>query len=224
MNNAALQRDDRDEQILSLRPLVEKAARRVAMSQLIELDDARSYAWLGAIHAIDSFEADRGVPLSIYAWRVIFGRALNGKRSFSQGGMSRRAYRKGELLREQIRADDGREPTSSEINDRIPGYDRACAHGAGPLSLDAPFDWSVVGEPPPGGVDPCEVVIAHEGVKALHAAIAALPANRAAIVERHYLSEESLRRIAEEFDVSPQRVSQIHLDALKRLRASVRNA
>ncbi len=85
------------------------------------------------------------------------------------------------------------------------------------LSLDAPLP----GEPnvlADFGADPQAELELHAGAAELRAALARLPPRQRRILELHYYGELSLHAIGKRMSVSPQRVSQLHLEALARLR------
>ena len=52
-------------------------------------------------------------------------------------------------------------------------------------------------------------------------AIAALPRRERSIVVAHYFADQPLRALVGQLDISPQRVSQLHLIALRKLRAEL---
>lgn len=66
--------------------------------------------------------------------------------------------------------------------------------------------------------DVAGAVIAHEDGVALRGAIASLDEPRQAVIAEHYFEGRSLRGVAEQLAVSPQRASQLHLSALGMLR------
>jgi RNA polymerase sigma factor (sigma-70 family) len=52
-------------------------------------------------------------------------------------------------------------------------------------------------------------------------AIARLPPRERQLVIAHYFAERSLRALSDEMNVSPQRVSQLHLIAIARMRCGL---
>lgn len=67
--------DERDQLILSLKKMVEAIARarHSVLPSSVSVDDIVSSAWLGAIHAVDRFDPDRGVLLTTFARWTITG-------------------------------------------------------------------------------------------------------------------------------------------------------
>lgn len=66
-------RAERDELILSLKPLVQRIAhaKLAGLPPMMRLDDIVSAGWLGAIKAVDRFDPAKNVPLPLYArWQI----------------------------------------------------------------------------------------------------------------------------------------------------------
>lgn len=64
---------EREATILGLEPLVSIVAKKTAASipVRVEMEDLISAGWVGAIDAVDRFDAARNVPLAVYArWRI----------------------------------------------------------------------------------------------------------------------------------------------------------
>jgi RNA polymerase sigma factor for flagellar operon FliA len=108
---------------------------------------------------------------------------------------------------------------------RYPGLTRARAdaHRGSPLSLDAPLP-PEAGCAPNGGGDPADIVVANAERRRIRAAIERLPQRQRAIVLAHYFGEHALRTLSDEMRVSPQRVSQLHVAAIERMRRTLTTA
>jgi RNA polymerase sigma factor (sigma-70 family) len=110
-------------------------------------------------------------------------------------------------------------PTMQAMEEKYPHLRRARTevHRVTALSLDAPLpederialDFSG---------DPQVVMQARSERSRVHRAIAALPRRQRHVIVQHYFAERSLRVLGEEMAVSAQRVSQLHLLAISRLR------
>jgi RNA polymerase sigma factor (sigma-70 family) len=124
-----------------------------------------------------------------------------------------------ERERYALAVEHGALPTSAELETRFPLLARARtdAHRGSPLSLDAPLPPDSGGAPS-GGDDPADTVIAKAERGRIHAAIKALPRRQRDVLVAHYFAEQPLRELSEKMHVSPQRVSQLHLAAIHRLR------
>ncbi len=224
LRTEAVLTDDREAAIRALLPMVRHLARRVhRMVSGSELDDLVGDGSVGLIRAVDAFDPGRGVPLEQYARKVVLGAMLNGMRRLDPvSERVRRTIRIAERARYAQAHRDGRLPTPGEMESMFPLLARARAHvfRHTPLSLDTKFP----GREKVGmdiDADP-QVVMALRGDRErIRGAITALPPRQCRIVVAHYYREHSLRSLGPLLGVSPQRVSQLHLLAIKRLRADL---
>jgi RNA polymerase sigma factor for flagellar operon FliA len=212
---------DREEQIRDLLPLVRRIGRRIArVVGGTDLDDLIGDGSVGLIRAVDSFDPRYGVTLEQYARRVVAGAMLNGIRRLDPvSERVRRTLREAERARYALASERGELPAMLEMEQRVPALKRARteAHRGTPISIDAPL---------PGGEhftvttadDPQMLAEYHAEEHRLHEAIALLPPRERRLVVAHYFAERSLRALSDEMNVSPQRVSQLHLAAITRMR------
>jgi RNA polymerase sigma factor for flagellar operon FliA len=216
--------DARTAQIRDLLPVVRQLARRVQrMLPHADLDDLIGDGCIGAIRAVDAFDPDVGIPLEQYARKVMLGSMLNGVRRLDPvSERVRRTVRAGERARYALAHDIGALPDAALLEQRVPGYARARieAHRGTPLSLDAAFPPGERLSPDRNG-DPQAVVVADAERARMRCAIAELPPRQRTIVVAHYFEGRSLRSLQPPFGVSPQRISQLHLAAVARLRAAL---
>lgn len=218
---------ERDATIAAYLPLVRKIARRIKrLVTGLDLDDLIGDGSVGLIRAIDTFDPQRGPLLRQYARRLIVGAMLNGIRRMDPvSERARRTARDGENQRYAIAMERGEIPSMAEMNRRTPGFERAIAatYWGQPLSLDAPLpegervttNWHE---------DPARVVELRHDRAALERLIGTLPSRQRRIVTAHYFGGRSLRAIGAQLAVSPQRVSQLHLNAIAALRERARAA
>lgn len=218
---------ERDAVIASYLPLVRKIARRIKrLVSGLDVDDLIGDGSVGLIRAIDTFDPQRGPLLPQYARRLIVGAMLNGIRRMDPvSERARRTARDGENQRYAIAVERGELPSIAEMNRRTPGFERAVAatRWGQPLSLDAPLpegesvatNWHE---------DPARVVESRQDRAALRRLIGTLPPRQRRIVTSHYFGGRSLRAIGAQLAVSPQRVSQLHLNAIAALRERARAA
>jgi RNA polymerase sigma factor for flagellar operon FliA len=211
----------RDAAIAGLLPLVRKIARRIKrLVPSLDLDDLIGDGSVGLIRAIDTFDPQRGPLLRQYARRLIVGAMLNGIRRMDPvSERARRIARDGETQRYAIAMMRGEVPTTAEMNRHAPGFERAVAatHWGQPLSLDAPLpegesivlNWRD---------DPARVVERRQKRAALARLIATLSPRQRGVVMAHYFGEQSLRAIGKQLGISSQRVSQLHVTAIARMK------
>lgn len=216
--------DRREEMIRELFPLVRRIAARV--NRLIpsaDRDDLIGDGCVGAIKAVDYFDASRNVPLAHYAARVIAGAILNGVRSMDTvPERVRREIRMADRERYDIAAKTGKLPTQAEMEQRRPRLRRAVALASRytPLSLDdtlplgerLALDW---------GADPALVASERAARGELSDALSVLPERQRKVLVLHYVHGHSFSRVGRLMHISPQRASQLHLAGMKRLKAAM---
>ncbi len=211
----------REAAVCELLPVVRQIARRVQrMVPSADLDDLIGDGSVGLVRAVDAFDPARGIPLEQYARRMILGAILNGVRRMDPvSERIRRTMRVAERSRFVLAQETGTLPALGEMERLVVGLSRARAeaHRRIPLSLDAPLPSGERLEPDRTG-DPQAIVGERLERARIRTAIAALPARQRAIVVAHYFAERRLRSLVEPMRISPQRVSQLHLMALERLR------
>ena len=212
---------EREDAIRSLFPLVRRIAERMRrMIPNAERDDLTGDGCIGAIKAVDTYDPQRGVPLDHYAGRVIVGAMLNGLRLMDRvPERVRREMRAAERERYTFAVCNGRMPTQAEMAERRPSLRRAetIAARLTPLSYDNPLplgerfhvDWSG---------DPLRIISERSDAQTMRTALKRLPERQRMILTLHYMQQRSLRSIGESMRISPQRVSQLHLNGIKRLR------
>jgi len=215
---------DREERIRELLPLVRRIARRVhRVTRGADPDDLIGDGSIGLIRAVDGYDPARGTTLETYARRLIVGAMLNGLRKLDPvSERVRRTLRRAEERRYELGQQRGTLPSLSELERTDPALRRARAvvYSQTPLSLDAPLarnDDALADRTH----EPAICANAHEKSAALAEAVALLPERQRRILALHYISEVSLHAIGSRLQLSPQRVSQLHLKALVRLRGTV---
>jgi RNA polymerase sigma factor for flagellar operon FliA len=217
---------EREEQIRALLPLVKRIARRISRLVPCDYDDLVGDGSIGLIRAVDNYDPSRGTSLEHYARHLISGSMLNGIRRMDPvAERTRRALRDGEVERYQLAGERGRVPTVDEMEQRRPGFLRATlavALGV-PLSLDRPLpegerlrsDWSN---------DPALLIEERSEHETIGAIVDLLPARQRQVICDHYFGEWSLREIGRRMQISPQRASQLHIAAMRKLRRSLNAA
>jgi RNA polymerase sigma factor for flagellar operon FliA len=219
--------DERETAIRELFPLVRLCARRLAnLLAVSDLDDLIGDGSVGLIRAVDAFDPARGVPLDRFARAVVVGAMLNGiRRSDGVSERVRRTVRYAERLRWELAHRDGTMPTERDLERQIPGLSaaRAKAHAHTPLSLDATLpdrERLTIRRDD----DPQERAAASADAAAVAGAVRALPERQRSVVVAHYFGDVPLRKLSGTMRISPQRVSQLHLAALRTLRSTLGSA
>lgn len=216
--------DEREATIRALLPIVRAVARRIQrMVPGADMDDLIGDGSVGLIRAVDAFDPVRGIPLEQYVRKIVLGAMLNGMRRLDPvSERVRRRVRHAENARFALAHQLGTLPTMQALAARDPALARARvdAHRSVPLSLDAtlPLGERLVLD---YGGDPQQVAAERAERARIQAAIEALPERQRRIVYAHYYGERSLRSLGAPLGISPQRVSQLHLSAVKRLRVAL---
>jgi len=210
-----------------LLPLVRKIARRISRMVPCDYDDLVGDGSVGLIRAVDNYDPVRGTSLEHYARHLISGSMLNGIRRMDWiSERTRRAMRDGEVERYRLAVERGDVPSVREMDERRPGFAYACAAVAlgVPLSLDRPLP---EGERlrRDGSGDPAFIVSDRDERCEIEALVDALPPRQRQIIRDHYFGEQqSLRDIGRRLKISPQRASQLHIAAMKKLRRDLHAA
>jgi RNA polymerase sigma factor (sigma-70 family) len=216
--------EEREARIRALMPIVRYIARRVhRMVPSSELDDLIGDGCVGLIRAVDGFDPTRGVPLEHYARRLILGAVLNGvRRQDPVPERMRRTLRTADKTRYALAQQLGTLPTPSAMERITPPLKpaRREAYRRNALSLDTTLPRSERLELD-HSQDPQVIIVERLERECMRRAIASLPRRQRSIVLAHYFAEQPLRAMVEPLNVSPQRVSQLHLLALRQLHADL---
>jgi RNA polymerase sigma factor FliA len=208
-------------------PLVRSIAGRI-YSRLppyaaIELNDLMQAGHLGLVNAGRAYQSSRRVPFAAYARFRIRGEILDSLRQadMASRGM-RRLDRRIKSLVAELAADLKRDPTQSEVDDKL-RLDPRLAGGERELKfLRMPaititslneYDgdharWRA------DGIQPESLRVAAETRLLLGGVIARLPERSRELIRLYYHSGLTMREIAGRFNVNESRVSQLHRSAL----------
>jgi RNA polymerase sigma factor for flagellar operon FliA len=180
---------------------------RQRSSNAVSFSDYLQYARLGLVEAIDGFDPSREASFETYSSYRIRGAMLNGLARESETSAQRIFWR----TRQEERTDTlGPAAHSGESDlDELAGL---------MASLQDPLTpgWShgdVVDETPHANP------YAAAELAQLREAVDRLPGRERTLIRRHYFDHCEFRLIAQELAVSPGRVSQLHAQALVRIRS-----
>lgn len=225
----------RDEVCRAYQPKVMLIARRLherlSGELRIPVDDLAAVGAIGLLEAFERFDAARGIQFATFAEYRIRGAmydALRDNDSFSR--RRRQLAKKIQGAADDIRRSEGRQPSGDEVANRlgislqeyheVMDRTKPVVH----VPLDAPSDGNDSGTngfsdrlaDPGRGPD---AGLATKQVRAtVKAAILELPDRHRQCVMMYYVSELTLAEIAQVFDITVSRVSQILSEARERLR------
>jgi RNA polymerase sigma factor for flagellar operon FliA len=174
--------------------------------------DYLQYARVGLVEAIDQFDPGRVVPFEAFSTYRIRGAILNGLESESElaaqrAFWARRARERFESLKKhEVRGD--RRASLEELVNLTMGLvlSHVIEHDAGEV-----IDESLA-------ANPYAVTEPMQLKSAVRSLLAALPERERELIRRHYDEHVEFQHIAADWGVTKGRVSQIHAQALQRLR------
>ncbi|HVK94161.1 MAG TPA: sigma-70 family RNA polymerase sigma factor [Noviherbaspirillum sp.] len=184
----------------------------------LEFSDYLQYASIGLIEAVDRFDPERGVKFETFAAMRINGAVLNGVGSLSEKQEQVSARQR--LVSERMKSLKAEE-TEKEDPALLFGYLAELAIG-----LAVGFALEDSGMYQEGNVAYPDNTYQHVELKQLHQQIRQmlekLPGNERRVIKYHYLQQLPFEEVARILNLTKGRVSQIHKEALNRLRNGVR--
>ncbi|MBJ6724817.1 FliA/WhiG family RNA polymerase sigma factor [Geomesophilobacter sediminis] len=228
----------RDELVVSHLPLVKFIVDRIASSlpPHLDRDDLRSAAVIGLISAAERFDPARGVQFKTFAEQRIRGTIMDELRA--QDWLTRSLRDKFKKLEKEFALLEqrlGRNPSSEEVAQamglELKEYFRLLEeiHLLSFVSLDdawhdedgAPFGLLDVLEDK-GTESPQNQMIARQTVERLAEAIDTLPEKERIVITLYYYEELNLKEIGAVLDLTESRISQLHSQAIVRLRGKMK--
>jgi len=226
----------REEAIHQYLHLVKYVAGRIYVNlpSNVDINDLINDGILGLIDAIEKYDGTRAVKFETYAITRINGAILDGLRSLDWVPRTvRQRAREVERAQERLERELGRDPTETELAtdlhvtlrelDRM----RQRFKGNAMLSLEEPLPNTGEHELYLGDTLEDSESDVTRGLERdeLHAeilrAVDSLPAPERTVIRRYYFKGDTLKAIKEELGVSESRVSQIHAQAVTRLRQAL---
>jgi RNA polymerase sigma factor for flagellar operon FliA len=228
----------RETRILEFLPWAQRFARSCAarLPNYLDRDDLQSAGVLGFLKAAGRYDGEKGASFRGFCAVRIRGAVLDELRRWDWAPRSvhkncRRITRVTSILIEQLE----REPTPKELADALQiemaelQAFQSMAQPRQVVSLDETSDNGRGDEGLPlterladsAMARPDAALLTEEGRLELRQCLMKLPKTQATVITLHYLQGVPLRDIAEMLDVTPSRVSQLHHQALARLRTSL---
>lgn len=229
----------RDELIMAHLPLVKFLVGRICSKLPPHLDqqDLMSAAIIGLITAAERFDPSRGIQFKTFAEKRIKGTIMDELRAqdWLPRGL-REKYKRLEAEFSRLEQKLRRNPSSEEIamamgmelNDYFELLEEV--HTLSFVSLD---EFQEDDEGTPFGLldflsddeseNPQNKIMAFQLVQALGEAIDILPEKERIVVTLYYYEELNLKEIGEVLNLTESRISQLHSQAVLRLRAKMKN-
>jgi RNA polymerase sigma factor for flagellar operon FliA len=230
----------RDQLVLEYAPLIKYIAQKIAarLPANIELDDLMSSGVIGLMDAMDKYDASRDNKFKTYAEFRIRGAILDELRA--QDWVPRSVREKAKILEKcysKLEQKTGRQATDEEVCEELginqaefhellnqvrsvslisyddishfSKADKRVLHGAGDANSKSPTPYS-------------EVNVAY--VKKIVAdSIRELPEKQRLVLSLYYYEDLNLKEIGRVLDVTESRVSQLHTQAVIRLKSKLKH-
>ncbi|MBI2712386.1 MAG: FliA/WhiG family RNA polymerase sigma factor [Bdellovibrio sp.] len=230
----------RDQLVLEYAPLIKYIAQKIAarLPANIELDDLISSGVIGLMDAMEKYDASRDNKFKTYAEFRIRGAILDELRA--QDWVPRSVREKAKVLERcysKLEQQKGRQATDDEVCEELgitqPEFhellnqvrsvsllsyddishfskaDKRALHGASESGFKSPTPFS-------------EVNVAYIK-RVISEAIQELPEKQRLVLSLYYYEDLNLKEIGRVLDVTESRVSQLHTQAILRLKAKLKN-
>jgi RNA polymerase sigma factor for flagellar operon FliA len=227
----------RNELVLSELSQVAYTARRIRerLPQHVELEDLVQAGVLGLIDAAAKFDGTKDVKFATFAKFRINGAILDSLRKLDWG--SRTLRRKSRAIsqavakisstlgrhasHEEIAAELG--VSSDELHDTLTQLNSLCLFGQVADSSSEPGTAQDLIESAPGKGDdnPFDLCLKSENRALLISALECLSDREQKVVQLYYEEELTMREIALVFGLTVTRISQVHADAIAKLRRAI---
>ncbi len=230
----------KDELVRKYAPLVRKVGYRLIhrLPSSVELEDLLSVGTIGLLHAIDHFDASKGVRFESFAEFRIKGAMLDELRSYDF--MSRTARGKANKIdaaRQHLENELGRSPSIDELveatNLSQKDVEKILSESGqvsfltledlGAVAADqTEVPWELLSNARPE--DPFGHTFFQELRRELVVALDAMPERLKLVMSLYYYNELNFKEIGRVLDLTESRISQLHSEAVKFLRKKLRKA
>ncbi len=229
--------EEQQQLVMQYTPLVRRVARSLPLEipGLLEFEDAVGYGTCGLVEAVRRYDPTKGTNFHAYAVRRIRGSMIDAFRRMDRLSRTmRQKAREVQRAQGELEASLGRTPseveTATHMGISVSQFRGALSNSRWvTVSLDRMLDKDDDGDSFPAA----EMPIAEDDIdftrgfeeKELHEelarAIQLLPERERLVVALYYVEHVTMKDIAIILSVSETRVSQLHAQAVKRLRRSL---
>ena len=205
----------REELIARYLPLARNISVRVyalRSDSSVRFEDYLQYARVGLVESVDRFDPERGASFETFSSYRIRGAILNGLSKQSEVAAQRSFWAKRERERLDSLKLEYQQHSSRDPLEKIADLTVGLAMG---YMLDNGFD-----EPVDEGTDgnPYASAALQQLTEVIKENVSSLPPRERQLLHLHYFEHREFQSIAAEWGISKGRVSQLHSQALKRLR------
>jgi len=205
-------RDELIERYIGLAKIMAARLYQRRTDNSVAFGDFLQYARVGLVEAIDHYDPERAVPFEAFSSYRIKGAILNGLESESEVAAqrafwSRRARERFDSLKQHEVQGDRRASLEELVNLTVGlALSHIVAHDA-----EEVIDETLA-------ANPYAVTELMQLKRAVHSLLPALPERERELIRRHYDEHVEFQQIAVDWGVTKGRVSQLHAQALQRLR------
>lgn len=222
----------RQQMVIELQPRVRATAKRLLRQRSVpvDLDELVSVGNLGLLEAVDRFDPQRAASFEAYVERRVYGAMMDYVRAqvWAPRSVAARARELNDAA-ETLQRAKGRAPTREEMAEKLGvspvTYDRFRTQAttltviSGDYHVHEEGGETILSQQASQEVAVEDRCIAAQQRSWVHNAVDQLPTNERLVLTRYYFEEQTMATIAAGLGVSEGRVSQIHAQALRRLRA-----
>ncbi len=232
-----LSHEDQQQLVMQYAPLVRRVARSLPLEipGLLEFEDAVGYGTCGLVEAVRRYDPSKGTNFHAYAVRRIRGSIIDAFRRMDRLSRTmRQKARDVQRAQSELEVSLGRSPTEIEaaghLGITIAQYREAQSNSRWvTISLDRMLEKDESGDSFPAAemptadedIDFTTIFEEQELYEDLARAVQALPEREKLVVALYYVEHLTMKDIAAVLSVSETRVSQLHSQAVKRLRRTL---
>jgi RNA polymerase sigma factor for flagellar operon FliA len=203
-------RDELIERYIGLAKIMAARLYQRRADNSVSFSDYLQYARVGLVEAVDHYDPERAVPFEAFSSYRIKGAIINGlesNRLAAQRFWARRARERFESLKQHEVQGDRRASLEELVNLTVGlALSHIIEHDEGEV-IDETL-----------AANPYAVTELAQLKRAVHSLLPALPERERELIRRHYEEHVEFQQIAAEWGLTKGRVSQLHAQALQRLR------
>ena len=229
--------EEQQQLVMQYAPLVRRVARSLPLEipGLLEFEDAVGYGTCGLVEAVRRYDPTKGTNFHAYAVRRIRGSMIDAFRRMDRLSRTmRQKARDVQRAQSELEMTLGRSPTEAESADHLglslPQFREAASNSRWvTVSLDRMMEKDDDGDSFPAAemptadddIDFTRGLDERELREELARAVQILPERERLVVSLYYVEHLTMKDIANVLSVSETRVSQLHAQAVKRLRRAL---